>query len=123
MKPDAKSCAKALCQVLLKKGVNQDKLAESFVQEMKKKRVKIKDVLFFLEKEIRQKTGEKKAVVETARPISEKMRKMIQDNFSSFGLVETKVNPALVAGARITIDEELQFDGSFSGKIKNMFKN
>jgi F0F1-type ATP synthase delta subunit len=36
-------------------------------------------------------------------------------------IVEEKINPDLIAGIKITINDEMQFDGSFAKKVKELF--
>jgi hypothetical protein len=53
--------------------------------------------------------------IETARKVQMKWPKQKSD------LVEEKIAPGLIAGARITIDGERQLDFSLKNKLKNIF--
>jgi F0F1-type ATP synthase delta subunit len=72
------------------------------------------------EKIIREKTGKRKLVVEVARKakgLDAAVRKIAKKS----DIVEEKINPDLIAGIKITINDEMQFDGSMSRKIKKLF--
>jgi F0F1-type ATP synthase delta subunit len=71
----------------------------------------------------RKNSGIRKIVIESARELTPRNKKEI-DSFTRPGdvVVET-VNPELIAGARIVIDDELQLDGTLKGKLDKVFAN
>lgn len=70
--------------------------------------------------EVVQKGG-KWVLLEYARRIAKNHEKIVANQFSSKDRVETRENPSLVAGTRITIDNETQLDYSFAAAIKKIF--
>ena len=66
-----------------------------------------------------KKSGGRKIILETARPMDTK------DLRAAFvkkeDMVQERVNPKLIAGVRIIIDNEKQLDFSLAKKLENMF--
>ena len=60
--------------------------------------------------------------VEFAREPLEAQLKSITEKFKSWDWIETSLNPALVAGVRITIDGEREIDNSLARKLHKLFK-
>ncbi len=58
--------------------------------------------------------------IETARESAS--TKELMHKFSAKDHVEVKINPELVAGARVTINGEEELDNSLSYKLNKMFK-
>ncbi len=59
--------------------------------------------------------------VETARPLAAAQRKKIEKAFSEKDYIEERVRPELIAGMRIRVDGEQEFDGSLKRKLDTMF--
>lgn len=59
--------------------------------------------------------------VEFAREIDEKVTRGLLVNFTEQDLIRIKINNQLVAGTRITIDGEREFDNSLRGKLNKIF--
>lgn len=59
--------------------------------------------------------------VETPRLLTDVQRKKIEEAFSKKDYVEERVRPDLIAGMRIVIDEEREFDGSLKRKLDTIF--
>ena len=73
-------------------------------------------------KEIEVKRGGGSRVkIEFARQVPEGTLKSITKNFSSKDWVEMAVNPSLVAGVRITFDNERELDNSLARKLHKLF--
>ena len=70
---------------------------------------------------LREKEGRRKFVFESARPLSKELRKSLEAIAGEKDVTEEKVVPALVAGVRVTVDEERQFDASLARKLQKMF--
>ncbi|MBI2055511.1 MAG: F0F1 ATP synthase subunit delta, partial [Candidatus Sungbacteria bacterium] len=67
--------------------------------------------------------GGRWVTVEFARPIEAKIKRRITKIFSTKDKIEEKINPGLVAGVRVTLDSEKEFDNSFQRKLKKLFAN
>ncbi len=70
-----------------------------------------------------RKQGGHRVKIESARPLPEILLKKITSKFDNLDLVETYINPELIAGIRITLDNEHELDNSFSQKLKKLFKS
>ena len=71
-------------------------------------------------KMIREKEDRRSVVIETARLLS--ARGLAEEILKPSDVVEEKIDPELIAGVRITINDELQFDGSLRRKLNELFK-
>ena len=65
--------------------------------------------------------GGQRVVVETARALDEKILENIRTQFKKEDVVAYKVNPLLIAGIRISINNEYIIDSSLKAKLKRMF--
>lgn len=73
------------------------------------------------EKMIRARNGVRKIVLESARPVSPVQKKSLLKMAQDKDLVEEKINPDLIAGVKVTVDEERQLDFSLRRKIDRLF--
>lgn len=69
-----------------------------------------------------KKKGGSHVKIEFAREPLEAQRTSIIKKFKSEDWIETSLNPALVAGVRVTIDGEREIDNSLSRKLHKLFK-
>jgi len=72
------------------------------------------------EKALREKEGIRKVAIETARPLTDAHREF-KTLLKKDDVVEEKVDLALVAGVKITIDDSRQYDGSLRAKLNKLF--
>lgn len=68
-----------------------------------------------------QKRGVRKVVVESAAPLSEKTKKEIQERVGKKLQFFEKVEPELLAGIRILIDNDTLIDASGKRQVERMF--
>lgn len=73
------------------------------------------------EKLILVKSGRRKVVIESARPLSDQQKKLLHKALKPGDVVEEKISPELVAGVKIIVNNELQFDATLARKLKKMF--
>ena len=71
---------------------------------------------------VRGKSGVRKVTIETARAQGAAQRKSLRRFIKEGDIVEERIDPTLVAGVKIILDDELQFDGSLKGKMDKIFK-
>ncbi|MBI4086274.1 MAG: F0F1 ATP synthase subunit delta [Candidatus Liptonbacteria bacterium] len=80
----------------------------------------LKKIFEETEKILRVKTGRRSVTIETAREVAN-----LKTKFGHFliktDVVEEKINPELLAGVKITVNDETQFDGSLKRKIDKLF--
>lgn len=65
--------------------------------------------------------GARYVFVESVRTLDQDMVHAIKKEFGAKDFIETKVNPELVAGVRITIDGEETIDATMQKKLKKLF--
>lgn len=72
---------------------------------------------------VHRKSGMRDVTLESARPLGEKQKKTALDHFTKpHDAITEKTNPELIAGVRVTVNDELQFDGSLQAKLNTLFK-
>lgn len=70
---------------------------------------------------LRKKTGAREVLIETARPLKGDPARMFKGLIGPHDAVETRVTPELVAGVKITLDDEREFDMTLKRKIDMLF--
>lgn len=74
------------------------------------------------EKKMRQRDGKELITIESARELSLAQREKLSLAWKGKNQdIEYRINPSLIAGVKIVIDEEKQFDGSLRRKLDKMF--
>ena len=71
---------------------------------------------------IRRERGDRKLVLETARPIGSNEKALLREMGRFADFVEEHVRPQLVAGMRIIVNEEDEFDASLKRKLDLLFR-
>ena len=91
--------------------------ADTFVKFLSDRRElhRMREVIRAVEGAWREKYGAATVVVETAKPLSTKSRKALEEKTSGATIIE-HVRPDLIGGARIRIDDRI-LDGSVSGQL------
>jgi F0F1-type ATP synthase delta subunit len=72
---------------------------------------------------LRAKQGGREVILESARKLSASHRQELEKFLRPDDQAVERVNPSLVAGVRITVDGEYEFDGSLRGKMDKIFGN
>ncbi len=70
---------------------------------------------------LRARQGGREVVFESARKLSAPHRNELEKFLRPDDQAVLRVNPSLVAGVRITVDGEYEFDGSLRGKMDRIF--
>jgi F0F1-type ATP synthase delta subunit len=116
--------ARALGEVLEKVSLGKiDTICKNFVQVIRKNGdfSRIDSIVLKVEEMLVKKNGGRMVSLEFARPAPKALVVKLRDIFSKNDKVEEIFNPSLVAGVRITIDGEKEFDNSLSKKLKKLF--
>lgn len=79
-------------------------------------------VLREVERQYLQSTRMKKVAVETPDVLSRAAEKNIKDIVGGGLILQQKINPALLAGIKILINDELLVDASAETRLKRLFK-
>ena len=123
MKYSPELYAKAFLEVLNQTGGKEErKIIKRFLAIVGKNGDlgRMEAILLEMEKILVRESGGKFVEVELARDeggLLEKIRK----SFSRKDHLVTRIRPELLAGTRILIDHEREFDFSFSGRLKKLF--
>ena len=73
-----------------------------------------------IKKEVNE-NDNKKIIIETARKITAGQKKTLESIAKKGDLINEKINPELIAGVKIIINNNKQFDGSMKSKLQNIF--
>lgn len=116
--------AKALVEVLAaSKGqtASDGEIANNFLALVKKNGDEghLKKILEEASRMARGKSGVRKVTVASARSLTAAQKKSL-DQFTKPGdVMEEEIDPDLIAGIKITINDEMQYDGSLKNKLNN----
>jgi F0F1-type ATP synthase delta subunit len=124
MKHPAQLYARALAAVLAKKPPpeKRKKILRNFLELLRKNNDErlLKKIVPEAERLILEQQGGRKIVLESARPLKRRHKELLRKILRRSDAVEEKVSPGLVAGLKITVNGETQFDGTLAGKLKRM---
>jgi F0F1-type ATP synthase delta subunit len=114
--------AKALAEVLSKKGIDEKKVINNFVKLLVKtgQEKKAKEILNLAEDLLLAKQGKRKITYEIARRITAENRALLKEFVKEGDVVKEKINHELIAGVKIIINNEKQFDNSMLSKLNNI---
>jgi len=126
MKYPAHFYAKALAGVIAEaKGKREDEIVKRFVALVRKNgdEMHLRKIVEEAARFVRGKSGVRKVMIEVARAPGDAQRKMLQRLMKPGDVVQEKINPELVAGVKIIVNDEMQFDGSLKGKLDTIFNS
>jgi F0F1-type ATP synthase delta subunit len=117
--------AKALVEVLEdaekkhETKAKDDVIAKNFLALVRKNGDEghLKKILEEASRFARGKTGVRKVMVESARALSASQTLAMKHLLKPGDVVESRIDPELIAGVRIILNDELQFDGSLKNKL------
>jgi len=123
MRYPAKIYARALADFLQQPEEKDAKLADNFLKLLTRNNdLKKTDAILSIARKIYLKrTGNKYIVFETARKMSPKNENLLMSLAKKGDIVEEKISPEIIAGIKVVIDNEKQFDASVIKKIKKLF--
>jgi len=82
---------------------------------------KSKEILNLAEEMLLVKQGKSKITFETARKITASQKKLLDSFVKNGDVVKEKINPEIIAGVKIIINNSKQFDSSMQSKLQNIF--
>jgi F0F1-type ATP synthase delta subunit len=68
----------------------------------------------------RGKSGVRKVTIESARALVPSQKKMVERFVKPGDVVEERIDPELIAGIKIILNDEMQFDGSLKNKLNRV---
>lgn len=131
MKYPAHVYAKALIEVLddvsaEKKTAgarDEEKLAKNFLELVKRNgdEMHLRKILEEASRFARGRNGFRKVIIDSARAFTPAQRKEVAHVLKKDDVITERIDPSLIAGMRITVNDELQFDGSLKRKLDTAF--
>jgi F0F1-type ATP synthase delta subunit len=124
MKYKTKDYAKALADILSEKKIDEKKISGGFIKLLERQNdlKKSKEIIELAEFLLAKKNNKKLVTFETARKLSEAQRKMLLKSTEVGDIIKEKINPELMAGVKIIVDNEKQLDQTLLKKINSLFK-
>ena len=83
----------------------------------------LKKIIAEVERMIREKQGIRKVTIETARPQKFNAHKLFGKFLEKSDVVEMIMNPNLVAGVKIIVNDEQELDMTLKSKLQKLFTN
>ncbi len=120
MKYSIKIYANALVDLLLDKKADGQKIAKNFLKLLQKNGDLKKGSKIILQAQglLLKKTGNKMVVIESARKIDN--TNFIKSFTKKGDIVKEKINPKLIAGIKVIVDFQKQFDNSLAEKLSQI---
>ncbi|MCX6720496.1 MAG: F0F1 ATP synthase subunit delta [Candidatus Staskawiczbacteria bacterium] len=118
--------AEALAEIIIEKKAEGPERSRRIVANFVKLLVgagyenKAKEILELVEDMLLQKQGKRKITFETARKSTPSQNKLLEKFVKKGDILKEKINPELIAGVKIVINEERQFDNSMQSKLNNI---
>jgi F0F1-type ATP synthase delta subunit len=124
MKYPSSIYAKALAEVIADKRItDSDSVVRNVLALVERNGdgAHLGEILADAAKFARRNEGVREVVLESARPMSDAQRKALTALVDARDVVREVIDPGLVAGVRIVVDDERQYDGSLKGKLDKLF--
>lgn len=125
MKYSASLYAKALDEALADPQANQAEMAKNFLELVRKNgdEAHLRKILDEASRLARGRVKMRKVTVESARTLAKSQEAMVKSFLKPGDVVEYEINPDLIAGVKIIVNDENQLDGSLRSKLDALFEN
>jgi len=126
MKYSLKNYGQALAEAILEKeNPSQNDVARNFINMLRRSgdEAHAEKIIKEAERILRKKDGIRAVVFESARPLGAAQQKSLNVFSRSGDVISYRTDPRLIAGIRILIDDEKEFDGSLKGKLDKLFQD
>jgi len=125
MKYSVNTYAKALAEAAADPKTDDAKIMRNFLAIVRKNgdEAHLRAIVHAAERMLWEKTGVRKITVESARALLKPAHTLVKDILKPRDVVEEKIDPSLIAGVKIIVNEELQFDGSLKGRLDHMLSS
>ena len=123
MRYSLQNYAEALADAVREAGAEQkDTVVRNFLTLLGESgdEVHAEKIVKVAERLLQKKDGGREIVFESARPLESSNQDLLSGIATAKDAVILRVNPDLVAGVRIIVDGEMEFDGSLKGKLDKM---
>ena len=124
MKHSIDNYANSLFSLIQKNPQKFDEYFKNFLLLIKKNKdsLMLKKIILKIQDLMLKMTGNKRVIIESARILTDKQLEKVKKEFFQQDLIETKLNPNIIAGLKITIDNEKILNVSLDHKLKQIFK-
>ena len=125
MKYSSHIYAKALVEVLEDRHVNADIATRNFLGIVRRNgdEAHLGKILEESARLARGKRGIRKVTLASARELTVKQEAEMAHFLKAGDVVERRIEPELIAGVKIIVDDELQFDGSLKKKLDRALRS
>lgn len=122
MKYSVHTYAQALVAVIEDKAVKDDVIEKNFLALVRKNGDEghLPQILEEASRLARGKSGIRKVTVESARELSPSQKATLKQFIQLHDEVEERIDKELIAGIKITVNDETQFDGSLKSKLNKV---
>jgi len=122
MKNKVKLYAMALAEIISEGKTEDKKIVSNFAKLLISAGCegKTKEILALAQDFILAKQGKRKITFETAREVSASQKKLLESFVKKGDIVNEKINPELIAGIKIIINDSQQFDASMQSKLSKI---
>lgn len=125
MKYSTHTYSKALVEALAgAKGTESEKaMGERFLALVRRHgdEASLSKILVEADRLMRARNGTRRLVVESARGLNTKAKSLVAALAHAGDVIEEKIDPALIAGIKVTANDEVQFDASLRKKLDAVF--
>jgi len=123
VKHNVTTYAKALAELIAEKKLSEKEIVTRFLAFLEKKGMqkKGKEIVRAAEAIVLKKSGYRSIVVQTARKIQK--NNMLQTIANKGDIIVEKINPDLVAGVTITVNNEKRLDFSLKSVLDTIFND
>jgi F0F1-type ATP synthase delta subunit len=122
MKYKIRDYAEALAEILSEAHADDKKVLQGFIKLLERQNdlKKSKEIIDLAEFLLAKKNRKKSVVFETARELSDSQKKSLLSLTEKGDIIKEKINPELIAGVKIIIDNEKQLDQTLLNKINKL---
>ncbi len=115
--------ARALSESIQSNTENTDIIVKRFVTLVQKNNDtrKLPAIVSLSEKLLNRMNGKKHYTISSARPLSDTHKAKILDSLGNPEVHSWHIDPELVAGIKVAVDDYYELDMSFSRKLKKLF--
>ena len=119
--------AEALAEIIIEKKAEGPERSRRTVANFVKLLVseglekKAGQILDLAEDMLLAKQGKKKITFETARKMTSHQKKILESIAKDGDIIKEKINPEIIAGVKIIINNSRQFDETMKSKLQNIF--
>jgi F0F1-type ATP synthase delta subunit len=123
MKYSIHDYAKAFIEAIEDPKADQKAIEKNFLTLVRRNgdEMKLKQILNEAARLVRGKDGFREVTIESARPLMKSQEKMVGAFLKPGDIVSYEIDPNLVAGIKIVVNDEMEFDGSMKGKLDMLF--